>query len=362
MTTDLGALGESTMRVLVADNSRIYTRLLADALRRDPILEVIPFEAESSELVATAIKYDIDVLLISANHDEQPSRGIELLRELRAAHPKTRSVLLPESSKDEAVLQAFQAGARGIFGRNESMELLSRCVRCVYQGQIWASGHDIEIAISALANSPTIRPVNASGMNLLSERELQVVRCLAEGLTNREIAKRLELSQHTIKNYFFRIFDKLGVSSRVELLFMSLSQATVEPIAGGRAANDRDEGNKYSGHESDFLRKAAEAGLPAAQLALAQMYLSKRGDPQDLVEAYMWYLVATECALQARAFISKMLTPEQFEEAKRKASAWLAKRKQKSPASIHAASSRQGSSRIQPASLGSRDSLARINH
>ena len=64
-----------------------------------------------------------------------------------------------------------------------------------------------------------------NGFDLLSKRELEVVRSLAEGLTNREIAEKLGLSQHTVKNYLFRVFDKLGVSSRVELLFMTLSQA-----------------------------------------------------------------------------------------------------------------------------------------
>jgi DNA-binding NarL/FixJ family response regulator len=334
------APGETRIRVLVADSSRIYTGLLADALRRDPILEVIPFESESSDLVATAMGHDIDVLVVSSCLDEQPSRGLEVLRQLRAMHPKTRAVLLPDSSKDEAVLQAFRAGARGIFARNEPMELLSKCVRCVYQGQIWANSRHMSIAVEALANAPTVRAVDANGMSLLSERELQVVQCLAEGMTNREIATRLELSQHTIKNYFFRIFDKLGVSSRVELLFMSLSHAAAEQTSTLRHANG-DHKNNYSGYESDVLKKSAEAGLPAAQLALAQMYLARRSDPQDVVEGYMWYLIATECAMQARGFITKMLTVEQIEEAKRKASIWLARRKQKPPSSTSGQRSKQ---------------------
>ena len=72
-----------------------------------------------------------------------------------------------------------------------------------------------------------VRAVDANGLSLLSKREMDVVRSLAEGLTNREIAERLGLSQHTIKNYLFRVYDKLGVSSRLELLFMTLTQANV---------------------------------------------------------------------------------------------------------------------------------------
>ncbi len=333
--------GDNTIRVLVADNSRIYTRLLADALTRDPLLEVIPFEADSCDLVATAIRHDIDVLVISSSLDEQPSLGLQLLRELRTLHPKTRAVLLPDSSKDESVLHAFRAGARGIFGRSEPMELLCKCVRCVYQGEVWASSRDLGVAVDALANSPTVRAVNADGMSLLSERELQVVQCLAEGLTNREIAKRLELSQHTIKNYFFKIFDKVGVSSRVELLFMSLSLAATEQPSGQRPTLNGLNGAQYSPYESDLLKKSAEAGMPAAQLALAQLHLTRRSNPQDMVEAYKWYLIATECAMQARGFITKMLTTEQIEEAKRKASSWLARRKQKSAAASAPSPSKQ---------------------
>ena len=329
MTAELRPPNE-IIRVLVADNSRIHTRLLADALTRDPLLNVIAFESSTSELVSTVVRHKIDVLVISSNLDEKLSRGVDLLRELRSLHPTTRSILLPDSSKDEAVLQAFRAGARGIFGRNEPLELLSRCVRAVYQGQVWASSRDLSTALDALANTPSVRAINANGMSLLSERELQVVQCLAEGLTNREIADRLHLSQHTVKNYFFKIFDKLGVSSRVELLFMTLSHAASEqPSLPG--LKDEQSDNKYSHYESDVLKKSAEAGLPAAQLALAQLYLSRR-DPNHVVEAYMWYLVAIESAMQARGFITRMLTAEQIEEATRRASSWLAKRRQESVA------------------------------
>jgi two-component system, NarL family, nitrate/nitrite response regulator NarL len=341
MNSEQSVAGETTIRVLVADNSRIYTRLLSDELKRDPLLLVTPFESESSNLVTEATSHNIDVLVISSNVDEQPARGFEVVRQLRAANPQVRSVLLADSSKDEAVLQAFRAGAKGVFGRNDPMELLSRCVRCVYQGQIWASSRHLRIAMDALANSPAVRAVNANGMSLLSERELQVVGCLAEGLTNREIAKRLELSQHTIKNYFFRIFDKLGVSSRVELLFMSLSQAAAAQPSERRTSVAAQNSDEVSHYESDVLRKSAEAGMPAAQLALAQLCLARRSDPQDVVDAYMWYLIATESATQARGFITRMLSVEQIEEAKRRASIWLAKRKHKPPSSANSGPSNQ---------------------
>jgi DNA-binding CsgD family transcriptional regulator len=166
-------------------------------------------------------------------------------------------------------------------------------------------------------------------MKLLSKRELQVVRSLAEGLTNREIAEQLNLSPHTIKNYLFRIFDKLGVSSRIELLFMTLSQNEAVPSLPSPTSQNGQTPN-YSHSEMAMLEKSAEAGLPAAQLALAQMYFFRRRDPQDLVSAYMWYLVASERALLARVFMTKLMSSEQVEDAKHKATVWLSKMKKTS--------------------------------
>jgi len=318
------------IRVSVADNSRVYTRLLADALMRDPLLEVIPYESDSSGLAAAAMCEDIDVLVISSNLDERPARGLEVLRELRALCPDVRAVLLLDSSRNEVVLQAFRAGARGVFGRNEPIEMLSKCVRCVHKGEIWANSEALGGVVEALASSPAVRAVNAGGMSLLSERESQIVRCLAEGLTNREIAERLKLSRHTVKNHLFRVFDKMGASNRVELLFMTLSQT---PAKQASSQPPKADGNNdgYSRDEFDVLKQSAEVGLPAAQLALAQLYLNRRRDPQDLVDAYTWYLIATERALQARGIVTRMLTPKQLDEAKEKAGIWLSKRKQPSP-------------------------------
>jgi DNA-binding NarL/FixJ family response regulator len=224
--------GEETIRVLVADDTRIHTQLLADALRRDLYLEVISSPSHSRDLIEAASLHHFDVLVISSNLDEEPVRGFEVLRELRATRADLRAIMLLDSSKRESILQAFRSGARGIFSRHDSVETLCKCVRTVHQGQVWANSQQVSFAVEALASSPTVRAVDANGLNLLSKRELEVVRCLAEGLTNREIADRLGLSQHTIKNYLFRVFDKLGVSSRLELLFMTLAQPIVPQLAG----------------------------------------------------------------------------------------------------------------------------------
>jgi two-component system nitrate/nitrite response regulator NarL len=233
--------GVQTIRVLVADDTRIHTQLLADALRRDLQLEVISPPAQSRDLVAAVKLHRVNVVVLSSNLDEEPLRGFELLRELRASNPDIFAIMLLDSSKKETVLQAFRAGARGIFSRHDSVETLSKCIRSVFEGQIWANSQQLSFAVEALAASPVVRAVDSNGLSLLSKREMDVVRSLAEGLTNREIAERLGLSQHTIKNYLFRVYDKLGVSSRLELLFMTLNQAGTKPSAVASDATQADQ-------------------------------------------------------------------------------------------------------------------------
>ena len=325
---------EDRIRVLVADNTRIHTQLLADALKRDHGLDVVSADSDSHGLITAAAAHKAEVIVISSNLDEEPHRAFEVLRELRASHPHIRAVMLLDSSKRELILHAFRAGARGIFSRHESVESLGKCVRSVHEGQIWASSLQMSFAVEALASSPTVRAVDANGLDLLSKREMEVVRSLAEGLTNREIAERLGLSQHTIKNYLFRVFDKLGVSSRVELLFMTLSQASpAQSLLPTLLANPAS-GNHHDKATLGICQKGAEQGLPTAQLALAQIYSARRSGPKDLVSAYMWYLIVNEQIARARNHVNKAMTMEQLLEAEQKAADWMKTTRRIPPSSI----------------------------
>jgi len=292
--------GERAIRVLVADNTHIHTQLLADALKRDPSLEIAGTASHSRDLIGAVGNQEVDVAVISSNLDEEPMRGVEVLRELRALRRELRAIILLDSSKREVVLEAFRAGARGLFSRFESLETLCKCVHQVHDGQIWASGQQIAFAIETLASTPSIRAVGANGLSLLSKRELDVVGCLADGLTNREIAERLNLSQHNIKNYLFRVFDKLGVSSRLELMTLTLTNSFGQLPNGTNAS-------EMGGQQQTTLawcQKAAEQGLPSAQVALAEMYRRGNGVAEDTVTAYMWYLVSEKINAEQKDEIS----------------------------------------------------------
>jgi len=324
--------GEIPIRVLVAVNSRIQTQLLAEALARDPQLNVLGSTDSASDLVRTAITRSIQVAVIGCCLEEQPLRGLEVLRELRSINSSVQAVMLLDSSGRELVLEAFRAGARGVLGRHESIETLAKCVREVHSGQPWAGAREMGFALDALATTPEVRAVGANGLDLLSKRELDVVRSVAEGLTNREIATRLGLSQHTIKNYLFRVFDKLGVSSRVELLFLTLSQ----PAVFAKAALSSPAPMKEDNFESSTLascKRAAERGHPLAQTRLAEMYWRGENVAPDPIAAYMWLLISEETNVQlkeeivaAKRKLAELLTTEQILTAKQSAMARLPKK------------------------------------
>jgi DNA-binding NarL/FixJ family response regulator len=135
-------------------------------------------------------------------------------------------------------VEAFRAGARGIFCRTESLKSLAKCIQCAQSGQVWANTKELGYLLGALSEAMSMGPPDDSNLSTLSKRERDVVLCVAEGLSNREIAHRLNLTEHTVKNYLFRVFDKLGVSSRVEVVLhaFKLMQSSDTSRLGERAS------------------------------------------------------------------------------------------------------------------------------
>jgi two-component system, NarL family, nitrate/nitrite response regulator NarL len=304
------------IRVLVADSSPFHTQLLAGALKRDPDFQVHSSDLSAAALAAASTGQPIDVFVLSASAEGDSQRGLKILQELRETNPQARAVMLLDSSKPESILEAFRTGARGVFYIQESSDVLCLCIHRVHEGKAWVSHDQMTLVLEALAATPKIRAVNEKGMNLLSKREVQVVRCLAEGLTNREIADRMGLSQHTIKNYLFRIFDKLGVSNRIELLFMTLSQRSPAPSL--TPALRADPTDRYDAETVNSFQKAAEEGVVPAQLALGRIFSKGRKSDRDLVQAYLWFSVAIDQVTRTRNSLKKSMTPAQLAEAERR--------------------------------------------
>jgi two-component system nitrate/nitrite response regulator NarL len=206
------------IRVLAAESTRMNSQLLAEALAQDSQLQVSGIEPRQASILAAVAQQRPHVVLVSSALEESSTQGFDLTRKVRAAHPETRVILLMDTSSPSTVVQAFRCGAQGIFSRTESSGTLARCISSVHQGQVWANSAELRYLLEALRDSEPMPLLDSRGEAILSKREQEVVRCVAEGLSNREIASRLKLTEHTVKNYLFRIFDKLGVSSRVEVV------------------------------------------------------------------------------------------------------------------------------------------------
>lgn len=210
------------VRVLVRDSTIMGTQLLAAAIGRERrfAVQAIGDLENISELQLPA-----DVAVASTDLDGKPQGGFELARRLRALCPKLQIIMLLDASTPDLVIHAFKAGAKGLICRNESFRAVSKCIRAVHRGQVWASHEQLRIVLDAFCDgSPLPLPIQAELRTLLSNREQDVVRYVAKGLSNREIAKQLNLSEHTIKGHLFRIFEKLGLSSRVEVVLYACSQ------------------------------------------------------------------------------------------------------------------------------------------
>jgi DNA-binding NarL/FixJ family response regulator len=155
---------------------------------------------------------------------------IETTAGVPARAPKVAPVLLVESDDRGLVVNAMRAGAKAIFLFNHApFRLLCKCITSVSRGQIWINSQQTHYLLDALSEVPTLRVVNANGRLLLTPREELVVALAADGLSSREVAGELGLSEHTIKKYLLRIFDKLGISTRVELVLYAVSHGENRP-------------------------------------------------------------------------------------------------------------------------------------
>jgi DNA-binding NarL/FixJ family response regulator len=217
---------EAEVSLLIATFQAMSGELLIEALRRQSCFNVVESVTTSQEAIKVACSSKVDVALISANLEDGHLSGFGAMRRIRECCPAVRSIILHDGRDQNLAVDAFRAGARGVFSLSQSsFKALCRCVHQVHAGQIWANCVELTEVMDAFYHFAPMRVVNSDGMRLLTKREEEVVQLVAEGLQNREIAKDLNLSEHTIKNYLFRIFDKLGVSSRVELALYAVSSS-----------------------------------------------------------------------------------------------------------------------------------------
>jgi DNA-binding NarL/FixJ family response regulator len=207
------------------------SELMAAALRRTRYrMEVIGCTTDKAGIRSILSKKEASVALIGALKDG-PKAAFDVTRELRVSFPGINIIMLLDSMERSAVLEAFRAGAVGILSRDEPFNVLCKCIQSVHHGQVWAGSKMLRFVLEALAQGSPIsklqRNPSKAPKTLLTKRERDIVNSVSEGLTNRDISRRLNLSEHTVRNYLFRIFNKVGTSNRLELALYALQPQRV---------------------------------------------------------------------------------------------------------------------------------------
>jgi DNA-binding NarL/FixJ family response regulator len=225
---------DPTFCTVIVDRDSMSSDLLADALIRD--LRCSAIAVRSSNLLQTLASRNVNLVAISADLNGKAGLGFDLVRSVACAYPGIPIVVLLDHVSPKAVISAFRSGARGLFCRQEPMAEFLDCVRHVKRGFLWAAGEEANALLGAIKRIPAPMELTEDNAALLTTRELQVVRHAATGKKNRTIAHEMGLSEHTVKNYLFRAFEKLGVTSRVELLFyMTNGRSSFAPIQNTEA-------------------------------------------------------------------------------------------------------------------------------
>jgi two-component system, NarL family, nitrate/nitrite response regulator NarL len=213
------------IHLLLADETRMDCQLLQNALTRSGTrLRVVECATSRAEIIQALGTRQVDVALISEALEDGPYVGFQILSELRASFPKTRLILLLKTASRELVVDAFRGGAKGVFCKSEPIQALRKSIQAVHKGQIWANSHQLHLILEALVTAAPLATTSAPLALPLAKREGEVASLVAEGMSNREVGQKLGLSEHTVSNYLFRVYDKLGVSSRVELVLYILKQ------------------------------------------------------------------------------------------------------------------------------------------
>ncbi len=224
------AVASDAIPVLIADSNRMQAQLLTSALRRHSEFRIATCRMDSVAILQAVTTKLPRVAVLSLSAPADISETMLALRRFHLALPEIPKIVLVDACDRELAISVFRSGARGIFAINEAnLRLLCRCLLRVAAGQIWVNTEQLNYLMDVISEVPSVRVLNSRGNSILTPREDQVVALVAEGLGNRQIARDLNLSEHTVKKYLFRIFEKLGVSSRVELVLYAVNNGDPRP-------------------------------------------------------------------------------------------------------------------------------------
>jgi two-component system nitrate/nitrite response regulator NarL len=215
---------KQVVRILVADDHAIFRDGLRKLLEVADDVQIVGEASNGVECVKMLTKLKPDILLLDLRMPEKDGLGV--LEEVNFDTLPTRVIVLTAAEDDRDVVRAMRLGARGVVLKQSASDLLLKSIRKVADGEIWLDNRMTAEVIDAFKKS------SESGQRrekpLLSDREKEIVQLVAQGFRNREIGEKLFISEQTVKNHLHNIFDKLGVSDRLELALYAIHHRLID--------------------------------------------------------------------------------------------------------------------------------------
>ncbi len=218
------AKGKQPVRILVADDHAIFRDGLRKLLEDASDVTIIGEASNGTECIKMLQKLKPDILLLDLRMPEKD--GLAVLEEVNFDSLPTRVIVLTAAEDDRDVVRAMRLGARGVVLKQSASDLLLKSIRKVADGEIWLDNRMTNEVIDAFKKSAEAG--QRRDKPLLSDREKEIVQLVAQGFRNREIGEKLFISEQTVKNHLHNIFDKLGVSDRLELALYAIHHRLID--------------------------------------------------------------------------------------------------------------------------------------
>ena len=216
-----------TVRILLADDHPVVRIGVRNMLQADEGFEVVGEAGDGDEAITQTLDLLPDILLLDLAMPRLP--GLEAMRAIMSGSPTVKIILLTSTVTPQEIIEALQIGARGIVLKDALADHLSNAIRTVVSGDYWIGGKRVVNLMAALHDLMQQATPPQQKTYGLTPRELEVVGCIVEGCSNRDIAKQFTLSEETVKRHLSNIFDKTGVSTRLELALFAIAHHLVTP-------------------------------------------------------------------------------------------------------------------------------------